>query len=136
MALSEQQQQQLPRIVMEEDNYCEIEGSDYSDDSQDDPTYDIFEETRSCFSNLSMEKNTESRLVCVYAVNQISYVRLIVKTFVLMLELFGFFRICSVQKKMDLGFVADLFGVEIATPVLDKKDEKSFEMVQKMIEGQ
>lgn len=37
---------------------------------------------------------------------------------------------------MDMGFVEDLDDVEIVAPVLDEKDEKSFEMVQKMIEGQ
>ncbi|CBI35832.3 hypothetical protein VitviT2T_013111 [Vitis vinifera] len=95
--------EQLPNVVMEEDDYSETEGSDSEDsnDSQDDPTYDIFEETQSGFSNLSMEKKSKSRI----------------------------------QKEMDMGFVEDLDDVEIVAPVLDEKDEKSFEMVQKMIEA-
>ena len=130
--------EQLPNVVMEEDDYSETEGSDSEDsnDSQDDPTYDIFEETQSGFSNLSMEKKSKSRLVCVYAVNQIFYVDLLSKPLSLCWNLFGFFRICSIQKEMDMGFVEDLDDVEIVAPVLDEKDEKSFEMVQKMIEGQ
>ncbi|XP_034695564.1 zinc finger CCCH domain-containing protein 62-like [Vitis riparia] len=95
--------EQLPNVVMEEDDYSETEGSDSEDsnDSQDDPTYDIFEETQSGFSNLSMEKKSKSRI----------------------------------QKETDMGFLEDLDEVEIVAPVLDEKDEKSFEMVQKMIEA-
>lgn len=88
-------QQQLPHVVWEGDDFTETEGlvSEDSDESQDDPTYDILEETRSGFSNLSMEKKSKSWLVCVNAVNQI----FIVRTFVSELKFIGFFFLPHLQ---------------------------------------
>lgn len=47
----------------------------------------------------------------------------------------GFCCICSIVKYIDLGSEADLNGQEVVLPELDEKDEKSFEMVRKIIEG-
>lgn len=47
----------------------------------------------------------------------------------------GFCYICSIATDIDLGSEADLDGQEVVLPELDQKDEKSFEMVQKIIEG-
>ena len=98
--------EQLPNVVMEEDDYSETEGSDSEDsnDSQDDPTYDIFEETQSGFSNLSMEKKSKSRLVCVYAVNQIFLCWFIVKTFVFVLKFIWVFSHLQYSERNGYGF--------------------------------
>lgn len=139
------------QFVDVEDDYSESEGSEDSCDSLHDPTYDIAEETQSRFSNLSIGKKSKSRSVCVY-VNRIRLLGFIqnLSLFVFMLIGFviliylclcwiflGFFfgAICS-EIEMDQEFDVDLEDdVEMVASVLDKKDEKCFEIVQKMIEG-
>ncbi|KAL8241644.1 hypothetical protein R6Q59_011946 [Mikania micrantha] len=68
-----------------------------SNDSQEDPSFDILEEAQSKLSNLSIKKKSRSRV------------------------------------PVELDEDADC--IEIAAPVFDANEERSFEIVQKIIEG-
>ncbi|KAL7100261.1 hypothetical protein ACP275_09G136500 [Erythranthe tilingii] len=79
----------------EEQHYEESEiGSEYSDDSQDDPTFDVLEETRLTFSDLTLNRKINTH-------------------------------------KEEEGSDA----IETVMPELDKQDKKSYETIQKIIEG-
>ncbi|PON43571.1 Zinc finger CCCH-type domain containing protein [Parasponia andersonii] len=89
-------------IDKDEENFCETpeeSESEYSsDDSENDPSYNIIDETHAKFSKLSIKKKTKARMVDDHDIN--------------------------------LPGEAEN---DIVPPVLDEKDEKSFEEIQKMI---
>ncbi|KAI3671663.1 hypothetical protein L1987_87403 [Smallanthus sonchifolius] len=85
--------QQYYTQVVESETETETETCD-SDDSQEDPSFDILEETRSKLSNLSIKK-----------------------------------------KCVPIEVDEDADCIETAAPEFDANEEKSFEIVQKMIEG-
>ncbi|PON93468.1 Zinc finger CCCH-type domain containing protein [Trema orientale] len=89
-------------IDKDEEDFCETpeeSESEYSsDDSDNDPSYSIIEETHAKFSKLSIKKKTKARMVDDHDIN--------------------------------LPGEAEN---DIVPPVLDEKDEKSFEEIQKVI---
>ncbi|XP_059643882.1 zinc finger CCCH domain-containing protein 62-like [Cornus florida] len=98
MGISEQEQVSDHCHDVEEDE-SNTEDCD-SDDSQEDPTFDVLEETRSSFSRLSIKKKSKSRIV----------------------------------KEMDDDAEGDLDVVEMVVPELDEADQKSFEVIHKIIQ--
>ncbi|KAL7140425.1 hypothetical protein ABFS83_09G120200 [Erythranthe nasuta] len=82
----------------EQKHYEESEiGSEYSDDSQDDPTFDVLEETRLTFSDLTLNRKINTHIV----------------------------------NGKNEGSDAS----ETVMPELDEQDKKSYETIQKIIEG-
>ncbi|KAL0908863.1 hypothetical protein M5K25_023374 [Dendrobium thyrsiflorum] len=99
MALDEAFQEH--RSEMEDES--ESDEFDCVDDSDDDPSFDLVEETRSAISELSIRKPRASR------------------------------RCKIVDDNLESEPERETVGDEI--PKLDKKDEKSFEMVEQLIKG-
>ncbi|KAL0354446.1 UNVERIFIED_CONTAM: Zinc finger CCCH domain-containing protein 62 [Sesamum radiatum] len=87
--------------ISEDQRYGESEtNAEFSDDSQEDPTFDVLEETRLTFSNLSFKRK--------------------IKT-----------HVKGPAGKED----EESDDVEMVVPELDEKEQKSYETIQKIVEG-
>ncbi|XP_016485609.1 uncharacterized protein LOC107806010 [Nicotiana tabacum] len=95
------EQQQYDNVLSDGDSEY-----DDSDDSQEDPTFDVLEETRSSLSKLSIKKHKSKDMSAR----------------------------CNVSKAMDECIVGEQ-DVEKMVPELDEKDQKSYETVQKIIKA-
>ncbi|KAJ9568513.1 hypothetical protein OSB04_004479 [Centaurea solstitialis] len=92
-----------------------------SDDSQTDPSFCIFEETRSKFSNLSIKKKPRNRILLIFQIPD-SFIVLFI------------FSVSMEANENENDDDQNVDCESIVAPEFDASDQKSFEIVQKIIE--
>ncbi|XP_077234648.1 uncharacterized protein LOC143876842 [Tasmannia lanceolata] len=96
----------------------------YSDDSEEDPTYDILEETRSGLSNLSIKKSKSRVSKAIDSGTRLNLSKNSIKK-----------SKPRVSKAADSGSDEEMENMEVEVPELDEKDEKCFEKVEGIIKA-
>lgn len=97
-------------------------------DSEDDPNFDILEETKSSFSKLSINKKAKPRLDFILKLFFCLFIILRTRS----VGLYGLFSRYNISKEMNEE--TEEVQKQIV-PELDKQDQKCYDIVRQIIEG-